>query len=120
LASINGTGLEAIEEPLSAWIRQLVGIDPVLADAVRQQSLRREGVLPASHHPAHHVTTVDVDDHVQVVIGPLGRTVELGDVPAPHRVGLLGYQLRLDQSGVDRVVPSLVNLISGPQDAVHS
>jgi hypothetical protein len=33
------------------------------------------------------VAAEDVDNHVQVEIGPLGRSEQLGDVPRPDQVG---------------------------------
>ncbi len=61
--------------------------DALLGDGVGQQRLGERGALGVGQHPARHVARVDVEDHVQVEVGPLDRAEQLGDVP---RVDLVG------------------------------
>ena len=42
------------------------------------------GRLPRRDHPGNHVAAEHIEDHVQVKAHPLGRTLELGDVPGPQ------------------------------------
>ena len=75
--------------------RELVWRDPLLAAARGDQTAGQRGTLPVGHHPAGHVATEDVEDHVQVEVRPLDRATQLGDVPRPDLVGALGEQLGL-------------------------
>ncbi len=45
------------------------------------QVLGLRGQLPVGHHPTHIVPAEDIQDLVQVVIGPRCRPFEIGDVP---------------------------------------
>lgn len=98
---------------------QLVPSHPLLGDGVAQQALGQVGPLRSGQHPAGHVAAVDVDDHVEVVIGPLLGPEQLGDVPAEHLVGLGGHQLGLLGGRMGGLATALPHLAVGPQDAVH-
>jgi hypothetical protein len=37
-------------------------------------------------HPADHTTAEDVEDDIEVKIGPFGQAFEFGDIPLPHLV----------------------------------
>ena len=70
-------------------------------------------------HPADHVAAVDVEDHVEVEVGPLRRTQELGDVPGPDLPGRGGHQLWLLVFRVFQLVASLADFLPVVEDAVH-
>ena len=53
---------------------ELVGDNVVLADGFCNEVLRQLRGLTRRQQPAGHVAAVDVDDHVQVVVGPFLRT----------------------------------------------
>ena len=100
--------------------RQLTGVDVLLGDGVGQEPLGEFLGLPRGHHPADGVAGVDVDDGVQVVVRPLRRAVEFGDVPAPALVRPMGHQFRLDLGWVDGVAATLPHLpVLVAQDPVH-
>ena len=65
---------------------QLVAADALLGAGLADQHLGQGGGLAGGDHPADDVAGVDVQDHVQVVVGPLRRAAQLGDVPRPHLV----------------------------------
>ena len=69
---------------------QLVRIDLLFINCFLDQLLGQIGTLSMSKHPADGVAAVDVDDRVEIVIGPFFRAFELGDVPRPHFVGAGG------------------------------
>ena len=69
--------------------------------------------------PARHIPAVDVEDHVQVEPGPLGRAEQLGDVPGVDLVGLGGQQLGLGGRRVGRLSAALVDLVVVAQHPVH-
>ena len=52
---------------------QLILLDPMLVTAFTNQFLGQAGRFAVGHHPAHRLAAEDVQDHVQVVVGPLSR-----------------------------------------------
>lgn len=50
---------------------------------------------------------------------PLGRTLELGDIPRPDLVGLNSQQLGLGVGGMDALIAPLTAGAVGAQHAVH-
>lgn len=54
--------------------------------------LAKAACLSVGDHPADHVAAENVDDHVQVKVGPLDRVFQLGDVPGPYLVRPSGQQ----------------------------
>jgi hypothetical protein len=102
VASSRATGCEVIAGPRSAWMVSWSGaaISP----------LAKGGTLVAAQHPADDVAAEDVEQHVEVVVGPLDRAEELGDVPAPDLVGPGGEQLRFPIHGVSELGAALTHL----------
>ena len=70
-------------------------------------------------HPAHHVAAEDVQDHIEVEVGPLLRPVQLGDVPAPHLIRLRGDQLGFFVGRVGRLAATFSDLVVLVEDPVH-
>ena len=75
--------------------------------------------LGPGQHPARHVAAEDVDDGVEVVVGPLLRAVEFGDVPAVHRVGCGGHQFGFHPGRVCGVASAVTHLVVLVQHPVH-
>ena len=99
-ASRNATGLEVIEEPRSAWMVSWPAADALLGAGGGDELLGQGGGLAGGDHPADGVAGVDVEDHVEVVVRPFRRAVQLGDVPGPDLVRPGGEQLGLHRGGV--------------------
>ncbi|OPX92834.1 MAG: hypothetical protein A4E58_03219 [Syntrophorhabdus sp. PtaB.Bin006] len=59
------------------------------------QFTSKSGKLPVSHHPACHIAAEDIEDHIEIVIGPFLRSLEFGDIPGPYFIGALREELRL-------------------------
>src|SRR6202022_1413781 len=59
---------------------QLPAGDALLGAGRGDELLGQGGGLAGGDHPAHGVAGVDVQDHVQVVVGPFRRAVQFGDV----------------------------------------
>ena len=53
--------------------RQHLGFDPLLVAGLFDQATSQGRVLSVGHHPAHHVAAEDVEQDVEVVVGPLLR-----------------------------------------------
>ncbi len=80
--------------PRSAWMVSWPGEMFCLAQVSLDQPCGEAGALAVGDHPADHVAAEDVEDHVQVEVGPLDRALELGDVPGPDLVRLRGQRAR--------------------------
>jgi hypothetical protein len=63
--------------------------------------------LAGGDHPADGVPAVDVEDDVEVVVGPFRGAVQLGDVPGVDLVRPGGDELGLDGGGVGRLRAAL-------------
>src|SRR4030095_5593887 len=113
------TSLEAIEVPRSAWMASWSRPMPCLARGSAMSRSARAADSGVGDHPPDRVTTEDVQDRVQVEVGPLGRAEQLGDVPGPHAVGCVGDQLGLDRGRVGGRPEPLAPLPLGVQQPVH-
>ena len=116
-ASSSATGLDVIEEPRSAWMVSWPRLMPCLRAGRGDQLLGQDGGLAGGDHPADGIPAEDVEDHVQVVVGPLRRAVQLGDVPRVHLVRPGGCELGLDGSGMrglPAALPALARLAQHP------
>jgi hypothetical protein len=98
---------------------QLPGWDRLLGDGFGDQAVGQGGLLAVGDHPANHVAAVDIEDDVQVEVGPLGRSEQFGDVPAPDLIRRRGEQLRLGVGGVDELVTAWLGLPLGSQEPIH-
>src|SRR5215216_2013085 len=81
--------------------------------------LANAAVSRLCHHPAHDIAAKDIQDDVEVEVGPFFRPFELGDIPRPDLVRRWGEQLRLGIDGVATRVAPLAYLLSLGQDTVH-
>ena len=70
--------------------REVPGHDPLPGARGLDQPFGQRRAFAGRHHPADGVAAEDVQDHVQVEVGPLGRPQERGEVPAPQLVGPRG------------------------------
>src|SRR5208282_6544648 len=64
--------------------RELAGPDVLFRAALLDQPLGQLCTLAMRNHPAGDVAAEDIEDHVEVEVGPFGRPQQLGDVPAPE------------------------------------
>ncbi len=92
---------------------------PCLSMVSAMRASARAGPFGSGQHPPGHVAAVDVDDRVQVVVGPLGRAVELGDVPAVDLVGSRGHQLGFHLGRVGGMASAVTHLVVLAEDPVH-
>ena len=68
------------------------------------------GALPIGDHPADDIAAEDVEDDVEIEVGPLGRTPQFGNIPAPELVGTGGQQFRLLVGRMDELIAALAIL----------
>ncbi len=70
-------------------------------------------------HPADNAATVDVEDHVQVVIRPFLRSLEFGDVPRPDFIGTGREQFQLLVAGMLQLISSFACALILVENSVH-
>jgi hypothetical protein len=74
---------------------ELIGNDVLARTALGDQHLGQGGALLAGQQPADHIAAEHIEQHVEVIVRPLDRAQELGDVPAPDLIGSGGEQFGL-------------------------
>ncbi len=75
--------------------RELVRANPFFGTCFGDEPLSQFGRLALADQKADHIAAEHVQNHIQIVVGPLGWAFELGNVPTPQRSGLRG-----DNSGL--------------------
>ena len=90
LGEQEGHRLRPHRAPAVGVDRELPRYDALLCDGLLDELLGHVGRLAVLDHPADHVAAEDVQDDIQVKVGPLRRSEQLGDIPAPELVGPLG------------------------------
>jgi hypothetical protein len=73
------------------------------------------GSFPMSDHPTDDVAAENIEDHVQVKARPLGRPLQLGNVPTPDFIGTDREQLGLRVHRVTPLPAPLAGLVLGGQ-----
>jgi hypothetical protein len=80
-ASSSATGLGRHRGAAVGAEAELTAGDALFRAGRADELLGQDGGLAGGDHPADRVPPVDVEDDVEVVIGPFRRAVQLGDVP---------------------------------------
>ena len=83
------------------------------------QFVRQTRQLSMRDHPANHIATENVEDHVEVKVGSLRWTVQLGDIPAPQLIGCSREQLRFLMTRMAQLVTAFAHLGVFSQNAMH-
>src|SRR3989475_8244900 len=99
--------------------RELAALDLLLHATLRDQPLREFGAFPHRDHPAGDVAAEDIQDHVEVEVGPLGRSEQLGDVPAPELIGSRRQQFRLLVRRMRELIAAFAGFTLLFQEAIH-
>ena len=71
------------------------------------------------HHPADYVPAEDVQDDIEIEVGPLGRPLQLGDVPTPKLVRRSGQQLRPLICRMGELITTFASFTLLFEDPVH-
>src|ERR1039457_4447179 len=91
----------------------------MLADGLLDELLAQFSGFPIRDHPAGNVAAENVEDDVQIEVGPLDRTPQLGDVPAPKLVGRRGQQLGFLVRRMNQLIASLAGFSLLLENTVH-
>src|ERR1022692_1907881 len=112
------TGLERIRAPIGM---QGEGSrkDVLLGHRIGDQLFSELSGFPVRDHPTDHVTAVDIEDDVQVIVGPFHRTPDFRDIPRPHFVGSDRQKFGLGIDRVDALTAALAGLIRSRQQPIH-
>ena len=97
----------------------LFGLDPLLVDALLEQLGGELARFAMRQHPAHRVAAEEVEQHVELVVGPLLRGAELGDVPRPHLVRTGRQELGTLIARMTKLISALTDLAAGAQNPIH-
>jgi hypothetical protein len=71
--------------------QELTRLYHLLGAGLGNQCAGKGGKFPVGHHPPHYITAVNVEDDIEVVVGPLYRTLELRDIPTPCFARISGF-----------------------------
>jgi len=99
---------------------QLALGDGLFLAGLTDKSLSQRRGFAMGDHPADHIAAENIQDHIQVEIGPLSGPQQFGDIPGPHLVGSGGQKFGRLVRRVVQLVASLTDLHGRGQHAVHS
>ena len=91
---------------------QLRRLDPLLGTRLGDQLFGQAGRLTLGDQPANNVAAKDIQNGVQLVVGPLDWTSQLGQVPTPQLVRSCGQQFRFGVRGMAKQIASLAHLLT--------
>src|SRR5258708_31608278 len=91
----------------------------MFSGCVLEQRGEQCGAFLVGDTPADDASAENVDDDVEIEIGPFGWSHQLGDVPRPDFVGRLRQQLRLFIDWMPQLLAPLSDFLTSCQDAVH-
>jgi len=94
-------------------------IDALFADGFLDKNSRQLRTLAIGDHPAHDIAAVDVDNHVEVVVGPLLRAMQFGDIPGVHLTRPRRAELGFYVGRTHGLIAPLADFADIVQDAIH-
>ena len=77
------------------------------------------GKFPVRHHPSHHIAAEDIENDIEVVIGPLCRSLKFGNIPRPDFIRGPCKNLRFGIPRTDQLISSLFQFPLFFKDPVH-
>ena len=99
---------------------QLTGFDTLLDAGPFDESFGQGVLFPVSDHPSDDVSAEDIQDDIEIKVGPLHRPFELGDIPGPDLVGIGGQQFGFSIVAPLMPFSSLFDIaVNGFEDSVH-
>jgi len=98
---------------------ELTGLDKLFFTSLFDQAFGELGALTGSHHPSHHIAAKNVENHVEIVVGPFHRSKKFGDIPGPDLIGACGQELRFLVRGMTQLIAPFFDLTMLIKDPVH-
>src|SRR3989337_306334 len=99
--------------------RELALLNILLCAGFTDNLLRQCSRFSQCDHPADDIAAEDVQNHIQVKVGPFYWTEELSNVPRPDLVRGRSQKLRFLIHRVAQLVPAFLDLFIGVEYAVH-
>lgn len=98
---------------------QLIAWDLVLFHRVDEQLFELAGALRVLDAPANNAAAEDVEDDIEIEVGPFHRAPQLGNIPRPNLIRGFGQQFRLLIDGVCALSAALGHFALSGQYAIH-
>ena len=99
---------------------ELAGLDSLFGARLFDELPGQSGAFTMGHHPADHITAEDVQDDIEVKIGPLYRPFELCDIPRPHLIRFTRKQFGLFIDGPSHLPAALLDVaVLGFENPIH-
>ena len=86
---------------------------------VLEECFELNGTFRMLDAPAHHAAAEDVEDDVEIEVGPFHRPHQFGDVPGPHLIWPFGQELGLLIDRVATLAAAFDDLALTCKDAIH-
>ena len=96
-----------------------LGLDALLEAAFLDELGGERGILPFGDHPADDIAAEDVEQDVEVKVGPALRSEQPGDVPRPDLVGCRGEEFEFGVVRMAQLIAPFSDRLFGGQEAVH-
>jgi len=98
---------------------QLVGRHGMLAHGVGKQGFEQGRTFRGLNTPSDDTATEDIEDDIEIEIGPFHRSHQFGDVPGPDLIGRFGQQFGLLVNWMAALAASFGDLAMGGEDPIH-
>jgi hypothetical protein len=83
------------------------------------QTLCQSRAFPVGHQIADDEATKNINNNIEIKVGPFGRSQEFGDIPGPDLVRPGSQEFRLLIRGMAQLIPTLFYLALLAQQAIH-
>jgi hypothetical protein len=93
--------------------------DVLFAGSGVDQAFGEFSAFAAGDHPTDDKAAEDIEDDVEIEIGPFGGAMEFGEIPRPELVGSGGEEFRFGIGGMAELVATFPELVLLVKDAVH-
>ena len=91
----------------------------MLGQSVIEKGFEQDGALSIGDAPADDPAAEDVEDDVEIEVGPLGRPHQLCDIPRPDLIWAFGQQFGFRINRMAQLITAFPDLVMIGQDAVQ-
>ena len=98
---------------------ELAGGDIMFRDRVIEQWLELRGTFRIGDTPADHPAAENVDDDVEIEVGPLGGSHQFRYVPGPNLIWAFGEKFRLLIDGAPQLSTPFADFVMLGENAIH-
>ena len=98
---------------------ELAGRDIVLDDGVVEQRFEQRGAFSVGDVPADDPAAENIDDDIEIEVGPFRRPHQLRDVPGPDLIWAFGEKFGLLIDGVAQLPAPFADFVMLGENAIH-